>query len=170
MKRLVILSVVLCFGVALLALISSDPKATAAPIRTYSVERKAGSRAKTLPPRTFVADTGMITLGADEFLRMTAVSRTRSLTVTFTGQTTESVCNAGVCTHTIVSEYTTAPLTLTQGQAASHDIVPTPGASAVRALVTGNSPDMLVNGLIIDAATGRAREVVYYTITLTNAS
>jgi len=174
MKRITVLSVALGLGIALLALISSDSRTKAAPVRTYYSEPKAGPRAKPLPPRTYIADTGMITLGPNEFLRMTVVAaRSRqptSLTVTFTGQVTESVCNGGVCTHTVTSEYTTAPVTLMQGQAASHDIVPTPGASAVRAVVTGNSPDMLVNGLIIDGTTGQGREVVYYTITLTNAS
>jgi hypothetical protein len=121
----------------------------------------------------YVADTGMITLGPNEFLRLTVTptgSPRTSLTVTFTAQLTQSVCNGGVCTHTVVSQYTTNPVTLMSGQAASHDIFQPADASAVRGMVTGNSPDMRVNGLIIDSTTGQSREYQYYTITLVNAA
>ena len=138
MKRKITLSI--AFSVLLLSVIMSD------------------STVKVAAARTYVADTGMITLGPNQFLRMTAAnpqrSRVTSLTVTFTAQVTSSTCSNGVCTHTVTTETTTSPVTLATGQAASHDIMPTPGASAVRALVIGNSPDMLVNALIIDSTTG----------------
>ena len=172
MKRIIILSVALCLGIALLALLSSDSKAKAAPIRIYAAEQGPGSQAKAVPPRMYVADSGMVTLGPNEFLRLTVTptgSPRNSLTVTFTAQVTQSVCNGGVCTHTVVSQTTTNPVTLMPGQAASHDIVQPSGASAVRGMVTGDSPDMRVNGLIIDGTTGQSREVLYFTVELRNA-
>jgi hypothetical protein len=138
MKRRISLSIAFSFCIGLLALISSDSTANAAP------------------PRTYIGDTGMITVGPNEFLRATAVNRSRvsSLTVTFTAQVTQSVCSGGVCTHTVVSETTTNPVALMPGQAASHDIMPTPSASAVRAIVRADGPDWLGNALIVDSTTG----------------
>ena len=53
---------------------------------------------------------------------------------------------------------------LALGQAASYDIIPTPGASAVRGIVIGNSPDMQVNGLIIDGTTGMVIQATRFVI------
>ena len=173
MKRIIILSVALCLGIVLLALLSSESKSKAAPISVYAAEHRPESKARPVPPRMYVADSGMVTLGPNEFLRLTVTptgSPRTSLTVTFTAQVTQSVCSGGVCTHTVTSENTTSPVSLMPGQGASHDIVQPAGASAVRGMVTGNSPDMRVNGLIIDGATGQSREANYYSITLVNAN
>ena len=173
MKRIIILSVALCLSTGLLVLLSSDSKTKAAPITLYAAEPRPESQAKAVSPKMYVADSGMITLGPNEFLRLTVTptgSPRTPLTVTFTAKVTQSVCSGGVCTHTVGSEYTTNPVSLMAGQGASHDIVQPAGASAVRGMVTGNSPDMRVNGLIIDGATGQSREANYYSITLVNAN
>jgi hypothetical protein len=141
MKRIIILSIALSLFIGLLALMSSDSTV----------------KAETL----YRADTGMVTLGPNQFLRLTVAntatqrSRVTSLTVTFSTQVTFASCNSeGVCTHTVTTQTTTAPVTLSTGQAASFDIIPPAGASAVRGIVMGNSPNAQVNELIIDGSTG----------------
>jgi hypothetical protein len=140
MKRRITLSIALSLCIGLFALMSSD-----------------SAKAETL----YRADTGMITLAPNEFLRITvaSTSRVRSLTVTFTARITQSTCSGGVCTHTVISNTTTNPVTLMPGQAASHDIIQPSGASAVRGIVIGNNPDAVVNAMIIDGITGGTRTV-----------
>jgi hypothetical protein len=115
----------------------------------------------------FVADTGVITLGPNQFLRVTAMvpqrSTVRSVTVTFSRQmNTHGTCNSsGVCVHTVASNTRSEPLIMIPGQGASIDIFPAPNASAVRSemLMTmemspSTRPDVEVNALIIDGNTG----------------
>jgi hypothetical protein len=115
----------------------------------------------------YVADTGVITLGPNQVLRMTAVvaerSPVRSLTVTFnTNVNTHGTCNSGgACVHTVASRTATEPITLTPGQGASIDIVQTPSSSGVRGEVLmlmdmrpDTRPEIEVNALIVDATTG----------------
>jgi hypothetical protein len=141
MKRRITLSTALALSIVVLSLMSWEPTANAAAARTY------------------FADSGMVTLGPNQIFRVTVAntSSTRSLIVTFSAQVTTVTCVGGVCTHTVASQTTTSPVTLTPGQAASHDIIQPPGAGAMRAIVAANSPDMQVNGLIIDATTGDVR-------------
>ena len=149
MKRKITLSTVLAVSVAILSLMSSDAAA-----------QVSGQAA-------FVADTGVITLGPNQFLRITAMvpqrSTVRSLTVTFNTQTnTHGTCNpSGVCVHTVGSLTTSQPVTMVPGQGASIDIMRTPNASGVRGemIMTMNmrpdtTPDVQVNALIIDGNTG----------------
>jgi hypothetical protein len=149
MKRKITLSIALVLSVALLALMSSDSTANAAS--------DAG----------FVADTGVMTLGPNQVLRITAVvpqrSQVRSLTVSFDRQVNfHGSCNSsGVCVHPIASRTTTESLTLLPGQGASIDIAQPTNASAVRGemrmsidMRPDERPDVEVNALIIDATTG----------------
>ena len=149
MKRKITLSIALVFSVAILSLMTSDSTAHA-----------AGQVA-------FVADTGVITLGPNQFVRITAMvpqrSTVRSLTVTFNTQTnTHGTCNAsGVCVHTVASLTTSQPVTMVPGQGASIDIRPTPSSSGVRGemimlmdMRPDTRPDVEVNAMIIDGNTG----------------
>lgn len=149
MKRKITLSIALALSVAFLSLMSSDSTAHAAG------------------QATFVADTGVITLGPNQFLRVTAMvpqrSIVRSVTVTFDRQmNTHGTCNAsGVCVHTVASRTPAEPVTMAPGQGASIDIIPTPSASGVRSEVIvaidmrpDVRPDVEVNALIIDGNTG----------------
>ena len=153
MKRKVILSIALVVSVAVLTLMNSNLTASAA-------EEVDG----------YVADTGVITLGPNQFLRITAMvpqrSQVRSLTVTFNTQVnTHGTCNtSGVCVHTVASRTTTLPMTLMPGEAASIDIMQPPNASGVRGemlmsmdMRPATRPDVEVNAMIIDANTGEVR-------------
>jgi hypothetical protein len=127
----------------------------------------SGSTANAAGPQVYVADTGVITLGPNQILRITAMvpqrSAVRSLTVVFNRQfNTHGTCNAsGVCVHTVASRTATEPMTLVPGQGVSVDITPTPNASGVRGelfiwmdMRPDTRPDVEVNALIIDANTG----------------
>src|SRR5204862_7459876 len=63
-----------------------------------------------------VDDTGLITLGTNEMLRLTVATgdvNGDAITVQFRQATyTPAGCNAGVCKHTIVSQSTSATVTL----------------------------------------------------------
>lgn len=140
MKRRITLSIALALIVVLLSLMSSDSTANAA--RT----------------RRFVADTGMITLGPNQSLRVTVTpSEGPEESITFVyGQLiyAQGTCDGGVCRHSISSQTTTDPVTLMPGEAASMDIARTPSSSGVRAEVVSDSPDMVVDVLVIDGTTG----------------
>jgi hypothetical protein len=110
----------------------------------------------------YVADSGMVTLGPNETFRVTVAPsamrrRVTTITVTFEPVVTFSTCSNGVCTHTVLSDTTTDPVTLHDGQAASYDITQPSEGSAVRIRVHSDSQDMLVNGMVIDNTTGQFR-------------
>ena len=143
MKRRITLSIALVLGVAFLSLMSSDSTAKAAPAQRY------------------FADTGTITLGPNQLLRITvACASRRPMTLTVdTIKLAHGICNdSGVCIHTLASRTTTEPVTLMPGESASIDITQTPGSSAVRGGVSLDSPNVQVNALIIDGATGGVSE------------
>ncbi len=146
MKRRITFSIALSLCIGIVGLMISDPSVKAAASRSY------------------IADSGMITLGPNQIMRVTVAntSSQRSLTVAFTDQFTSAACSGGVCTHTVTSQTTTDPVTLLPRQAASHDIMPASGASAVRAIVVGNGSNMLVNGLIIDTTTGQSTVMSFH--------
>ena len=151
MKRRITLLVILVLSIVTLSLMTSEATVNAQSSHCY------------------VGDSGMVTLGSDQALRITvtppAGRRPTSLTLTFNAQVTTVTCNGGVCTHTVISETTADPVTLMPGQAASYDITQPSGASAVRGRVFGDNPDMLVNGLMIDTTTGMTRGTFNFRIT-----
>lgn len=145
MKRRIISSIALALSVVLLSLTSSDSTANAA--RT----------------RRFVADTGMITLGPNQMLRVTVVPASEeNLTFNYNRITyAEGTCDGGVCKHSISSQTTTDPIRLVPGEAASMDIARTPSSFGVRGKVvllnasSPNVPTVPLNASIIDTDTGK---------------
>ena len=141
MKRRLTLSIALVMSIALVSLMSSDSTANAARPQ-------------------YVADTGMIPLGANQLLRITvapkagAVVPTGSVVFTIDGNTyTPGTCNGGVCKHFISSQTTSDPITLATGEAVSVDTAP--GHTAQFRLRFGSVlPNVQVNALIIDTTTG----------------
>jgi hypothetical protein len=139
MKRRITLSIAVVLSIALVSLTSSDSTANAAP------------------PRTYFADTGMIPLGPDRVLRVAVIpvpsgslNDGRYQLTVLASQVTTSNCSGGLCAYTVTSQTTSDPLELRRGQAVSYDLAQTAGASAVRAIVRSNRPDIHVNALIID--------------------
>jgi len=105
--------------------------------------------------KSFVFDTGMVTLGPNQILRISGdgVDQDDVITLRFRRiQYSQGPCSGGVCKHSISSQITSPPITLTQGETATIDI---PNNSfGVRGAVLSNSPDIRVTAQIIDQTTG----------------
>lgn len=144
MKRRITLSIALVLSIVLVSLMNSD------------------STAKAERTRTYIADTGMINLGPNEFLRITvapvAGAGREELTYTFDViYFAQRICDGlGACTFDSTRRTTTEPLTLGPDQGASHDITGTPGSSAVRfrGFFIIDRTNVRVNAFIINTLTG----------------
>jgi hypothetical protein len=103
-----------------------------------------------------IADTGVVSLGPDEVLRLTVAAgdvngdgdAVQFRQVAYTPPS----CNAGVCKHTVVSQSTSAPVTLMAREAASINI--DSYSWGVRAIVLSDNPNVRVTAMIIDKTTG----------------
>jgi hypothetical protein len=143
MKRRLTLSIALILSVVSLSLVSSD------------------STARAQQRQRFRFDSGLIIPGPHQKLRLTvdAGAGNDAITVRFRRvEYMQGVCRSdGVCQHSVSSQTTTNPITLTPGEAALYDV--TDGTSntliGVRGVVLSNSRDVRVNVQLIDAATGQ---------------
>ena len=116
-----------------------------------------GSVARAQQRQRCTADTGVITLGPNQKLRVvvTGMGGNDALTVRFRRvQYEQGACNGGVCTLASVTDLIIDPFTLMAGEAASMDITPMPGASGVRAVVVSNRRNVRATAAIIDTVTG----------------
>jgi hypothetical protein len=146
MKRRITLSIALSLCIGLLALMSSDSTANA--------QHQQGLF-------RYYGDAGIVTLGPNQILRIMVAPvagrtvPTGSVTFHIDGSTySQSGCNNGACMHTLTSQTTTGPITLSLNQGTSFDIRQTPSSSGVRGEIFSNSPNIQVNALIIDTTTG----------------
>ena len=152
MKHKIILSIALVLSVAILSLMKSD------------------STVNAQPPNRYTCDTGFVTLGAGQRLRITA------LMGNFAGngdvgaadfvrfrrqQYMQTICSGGVCKSAVASQALSDPIALTAGEAASIDIIPTSNSSGVRGVVVSNSQDVRVNVTIIVSATGEVVSLLH---------
>jgi hypothetical protein len=141
MKRKITLSIAIALSIALVSLVKSDSTVNAEP-----------------PPRvTF--DTGVITLGANQILQVTAISGQGSgdpiptESIVFRQQNyIQTACGGGVCKYAVSSQNTSAPLVLAPNEAATFTCIP--GSVTVRAIVLTTNKNTRVNASIIDALTG----------------
>jgi hypothetical protein len=103
-----------------------------------------------------VADTALVTLGPNQVLRLTVATgdvNGDAIAVQFRQVGYDPAgCNGGVCKHTIVSQSTSAPVTLMPGDAASIDIES--HNWGVRAIVLSDNQNVRVNAMIVDMTTG----------------
>ena len=141
MKRRIALSIALVLSGALISLKSSDSTAIA---------QQGGRRS--------VADSGTLTLGLHEVLRLTATPKdptsTGTVVVRFRRiEYSPGNCSGGVCKHAITSQTTSDPITLDRGESASFDIPNT--AFGVRGVVLSNNPNVEVRGIVFDTSTQR---------------
>ena len=145
MKRRIRLSVALVLGLVMLAQMSSDSTAIA---------QQGGRRS--------VTDTGILTLGANEVLRLTVTPKDRALTGTIMVrfrrlEYAPSSCNGGVCEQVVTSQTTSDPIALDGGEGASFDIPNT--AFGVRGVVLSSSPNVEVRGIVFDTSTQRINAI-----------
>ena len=115
------------------------------------------STTRAQPRQRFVADTGVITLGPNQVLRITVGpnigDNVGNIIVRF-GHTNyvPDACNTdGVCKLSGTNVFT-GPMTLMPGEVASHDILPT--GAGVRGIVVTTSQKVRVNAAIVNAVTG----------------
>lgn len=141
MKRKITLSIALVLSLVLISLTASD-----STVRAQQQQRA-------------VFDSGMVTLGANQALRVSIVGDWNSdgsdtIGVRFRQtQYTQGVCGSGgVCKYSVASQSTTAPITLTAGEAASQTLVATTYGRSTVFLSTRRN--VRVTAAIIDTVTG----------------
>jgi hypothetical protein len=145
MNRRITLSIALVFGVVLVSLMSS--------VSTV-IAQQGGRRS--------VTDTGMLTLGPNEVLRITVNPRDGAFSGTIVVrfrrlEYAASNCNGGVCKHVVASQTTSDPITLDRGEAASFDIQNV--AFGVRGMVLSSNPNVEVRGIVFDTSTQRINAI-----------
>lgn len=101
-----------------------------------------------------VADTGIVSLGPGQFLRVTVASGSRDdVRVRFRWfGYSQSGCNQGVCALSIASQFTGDLMTLAPGEAFIFDV---PNAENARVTVSSNSRDVRINAHVVDATTSQ---------------
>ena len=155
MKRSITFTIALAVSVLSLALVSSDSTARA------QKQNKA------------TWDTGVVTLGPNQILRITVAlgdTGTHEAKVRFRRMGyTQGTCEGGVCAHQIASDTTSAPVTLTASEAASVNILGTTYGGGDRGIVLSNSQDVRVTALIIDTATGSVSSMSILKLEAANA-
>ena len=141
MKRKITLSIALVLGIVLLSLI------------------KSGSTVNAEPPQRFDWDTGVVTLGANQILRISGdgvdqddvIIRFRRMSYT------QPVCDGGVCKQSISAQTVSAPVRLAPNEAA---VIDCEGYAYCRVVVSSNSRNVRVNASIIDAVTGKTQVLI----------
>ena len=140
MKRRITLSIALVLSVVLVSLMSSASTAKAQP---------GGMRP--------IADTGIVTFGPNQKLRITVAPAAinETVTVRFRGlKYMQTTCSGGVCKQVISGNTVSDPLVLTPNESAFFDIFVEVTLDAVRGVVLSNSQKVKVTAMIIDTTTG----------------
>jgi hypothetical protein len=145
MKRGTLIFIALVVSVLSVSLIASVPAFTAAP------------------PRTFAADTGVITLGPDQVLRMTVANGSDTARIGFTRLEYDGgSCVEGVCKYLVASRISSDPTFLAPGEGAAFQTNGSSGLGPriVRGVVTSNSQNVNVNAMIINSTTGEVQGII----------
>lgn len=145
MKRRIVLSIAMFLVIASFAMSSSDA--------TVSAARNSLTR----------FDTGVITLGADQLLRINVNGSAGNDTINV--QTTrqvygQPVCNAGVCQSFLIIVEALPVMTVESSEMLTFNVVPTTSSGGVRALVTANDPFADVTAHVVDANTGKTQIIL----------
>ena len=139
MKSKITLKIALVLSITILSLMSS------------------ASTTQAQPQLRRIADTGIVTLGPNQILRLTVVGTgfgNNPDNLCFRQvEYGEGTCNSdGVCKHAISSQIESAMIPLVQGEGASFDIPRT--AFGVRGVVLSNNRNTRVTAMIINSDTG----------------
>lgn len=141
MKRKLTLSIALILSITFLLLTGSDSTAQSQ---------------NQLKP---VADTGVITLGPNQELRVTVaagdVNGDDNIRVRFRKlEYMQTNCSNGVCKYAVSSQATSDPITLAPGEAASRKWYEV-DLTAFRGMVLSSSRNVRVTGIVFDTSTQR---------------
>jgi hypothetical protein len=104
-----------------------------------------------------VADTGLITLGPDQLLRLTVASRAGNVNLRFRSVAySDPSCDGPVCIHPFATQATTGTIALSANAAASFEVAGVAGGA--RGFVLSDSPasSLRVIAELVDAGTGQA--------------
>lgn len=102
-----------------------------------------------------VADTGIVSPGPGQLVRVTVASRSRD-DVRVRVRRLDYIrgdCSQGVCALAIASQHMGDLMTLAPGQGFTVDV---PSTENARVMILSDSPDLRINGTIVDAVTGKA--------------
>lgn len=113
-----------------------------------------------------IADSGMITLGPKEVLRLTVVAgrvnndnvRVRFRLIEYTA----GMCDGPACKHVVLSQTTSAQIVLDANEAASTTFPTTVAGEEVRyvrAVVLSDNPNVRVQGIVFDTSTQRINAI-----------
>jgi hypothetical protein len=144
MKRKIAISLALALSIIFVSLMSSD------------------SPAKAQNQIRIGADTGVVALGPNQILRITAVNRSRTdSTIRFrSAEYSQGSCVGGVCKLAVASTNTSVPLTLAPGEAVSADFSSAlPGVRAVAAPDGVDYDNWTFFTAIINSSTGEVTAV-----------
>jgi len=144
MKRRITFSIALALSLIFLTLVSSH----------YETRAQRQQR--------FAVDTGVINLGPNQALRLTIVGPVAVVNpdhhiLEFRRMTyTENNCSGSVCKQNVASVWNSGAVTLMPGEASSATFA----GGTVRGIILIDSPNLQVNALIIDSATGQTMSLV----------
>jgi hypothetical protein len=112
-------------------------------------------------PGRFTSDSGIVTLGPTQILRITVNTGAGNDTIAVRFKRmayTQVACNVdGVCKQTVSAQTTSTPIMLMPGEAASVDLVAT---TFGRGIVISNSRDARVTYQVVDTTTGEINAVL----------
>src|SRR5215203_5737170 len=143
MKRKITISIALVMSIVMLSLIKSD------------------STVRAEPPQKFTFDTGIVTLGENQTLRVVSVDGELGggiygeVIKRFEYQQTG--CEAGICKLTAASQTTSPLISFAQNEAAS---IETPSGGARRIMIVTDNRNLRVNAIVFDTATQRVHDTV----------
>ncbi|HKO35251.1 MAG TPA: hypothetical protein VJV21_02150 [Pyrinomonadaceae bacterium] len=141
MYRRIALTIALALSLISLSLVSSD------------------STVRAQKPSRYTADTGVVTLGPDQILRITVAIhdtgthevKVQFRSISYLGQSCDAT---GVCVNEVSSQTTSDPMTVTPYRGLSKNFYSASEGRWVRGVVVSNSKDVRVTSQIIDTATG----------------
>jgi hypothetical protein len=114
------------------------------------------------PPERFGYDTGYVTLGEDQFIRITvALGDTGTHEVRFRAlQANATGCTGAVCAHQVVSQSTSQPFSITANSGLSTDLYSANPGQGVRGIVISSHKELRVTMQIIDSTTNELLQVI----------
>ncbi len=136
MKRSILFSIALVLSFIFVALMSSD------------------STARAQRNRTFIYDSGIVALGANQKLVMMVDASLDSDIVFHEFGYGLNVCSGSVCRHSIVSQNQSNPINLAIGEGASDTVAFSQDTSGARITVTSKNPNLIVTSQVIDSVSG----------------
>lgn len=120
----------------------------------FTAHMSSDSTARAQRNRTFIYDSGIVALGANQKLVMMVDASLDADIVFHEFGYGLNVCSGSVCKHSIVSQSRSNPINLAIGEGASETIAFSQEMSGARITVTSKSPNLTVTSQVIDSVSG----------------